>query len=84
MKLIRVQFLQATVTSPSRLRADNGEKHSVTVPYDYIDLEKQTDQLAETFCKRFYPEMTVRKVGTYKGQTFFELSSKRNLNVPAN
>lgn len=73
MKLLRIQFLQSTACSQARLRIDNGEKQSMTVPYDYEDVTKQKNELATQFGKRFYPELNVRNVGDYKGQTFFEL-----------
>ena len=76
MKLLRVQYFPPSVAQGARIKCDDGENRHLQVPYNYEDITAQKNELAAEFARRFYPELNVRNVGDYKGQTFFELTKK--------
>lgn len=51
MKAIKIKFVPTSNKRPARLRADDGEGHSLTETYDYIDLDQQAFELAKKLIK---------------------------------
>ena len=45
VKAIKVSFIQSTARKPLRMKADDGEGHSITESYDYIDADLQAAKL---------------------------------------
>lgn len=52
MKAIKVSFLQSTARKPFRMKADDGEGHSLTESYDHIDADLQAAELAKKLTKK--------------------------------
>lgn len=71
MKAIKVSFIQSTARKPLRMKADDGEGHSITESYDYIDADLQAEELAKKLTKKFgwkpYPLIS----GSYKNEWYF-------------
>lgn len=71
VKAIKVSFIQSTARKPLRMKADDGEGHSLTESYDYIDADQQAQDLAEKLQKKLgwkpYPMIS----GSYKNEWYF-------------
>lgn len=70
MKAIKIVFLQTTVSSPCRLRADDGEGHSLTEPYEYIDIDEQAFELAKKLIKKLEWRPCKLAIGSYKNDWY--------------
>ena len=70
MKAIKVSFLQATVSRQARLRADDGEGHSLTESYDYINADKQALNLAKKLIKKLEWSPCKLEIGKYKNNWY--------------
>ena len=51
VKAIKFLLFRALLASPLRMKADDGEGHSVTESYDYIDADLQAEELAKKLTK---------------------------------
>ena len=70
MKAIKVSFLQATASRPYCLRADDGEGHSLTEPYDYIDADEQAFELAKKLIQKLEWKPCKLEIGSYKNDWY--------------
>lgn len=70
MKAIKVSFLQATVSRQARLRADDGEGHSLTESYDYLDADEQALNLAKKLIKKLEWKPCKLEIGSYKNDWY--------------
>ena len=70
MKAIKVSFLQTTASRPCRLRATDGEGHSLTEPYDYIDADEQALNLAKKLIKKLEWKPCKLEIGSYKNDWY--------------
>lgn len=71
MKAIKVSFIQSTASRPCRLRADDGEGHSLTESCDYIDADLQAAELAKKLTKKLGWKPYPRISGSYKNEWYF-------------
>ncbi len=71
VKAIKVSFIQSTARKSLRMKADDGEGHSITESYDYIDADLQAAELAKKLTKKLgwkpYPMIS----GSYKNEWYF-------------
>ena len=70
MKAIKVSFLQTTASRPCRLRADDGEGHSLTESYDYLDADEQALNLAKKLIKKLEWSPCKLEIGKYKNDWY--------------
>lgn len=70
MKAIKVSFLQTTANKPCRLRATDGEGHSLTEPYDYINPDQQPFELAKKLIKKLEWKPYPLAIGSYKNDWY--------------
>ncbi len=70
MKAIKVSFLHATNRRPCRLRATDGEGHSLTETYEYIDADQQAFELAKKLIKNWSGSPRKLAIGTYKNEWY--------------
>lgn len=70
MKAIKVSFLQATPSRQARLRADDGEGHSLTETYDYINIDEQALNLAKKLIKKLEWKPCKLEIGSYKNDWY--------------
>lgn len=52
MKAIKIKFVPTSNKRPARLRADDGEGHSLTENYTYDNLDQQAFELAKKLIKK--------------------------------
>lgn len=71
MKAIKVSFIQSTARKPLRMKADDGEGHSITESYDYIDADQQAQDLAEKLQKKLGWKPYQLISGSYKNEWYF-------------
>lgn len=71
MKAIKVSFIQSTARKPLRIKADDGEGHSITESYDYIDADQQAQDLAEKLQKKLGWKPYQLISGSYKNEWYF-------------
>lgn len=71
MKAIKVSFIQSTARKPLRIKADDGEGHSLTESYDYIDADQQAQDLAEKLQKKLGWKPYQMISGSYKNEWYF-------------
>ena len=71
MKAIKVSFLQSTARKPLRLKATDGEGHSITESYDYIDADLQAEELAKKLTKKLGWKPYQLISGSYKNEWYF-------------
>jgi hypothetical protein len=70
MKAIKVSFLQATGSRPCRLRATDGDGHSLTQTYEYIDADEQAFELAKALIKKLEWRPCKLEIGSYKNDWY--------------
>lgn len=70
MKAIKVSFVQATNSRPVRLRATDGEGHSLTESYDYEDADAQALALAKKLISKLEWKPYPLAVGSYKNDWY--------------
>ena len=71
MKAIKVSFIQSTARKPLRMKADDGEGHSITESYDYIDADLQAEELAKKLTKKLGWKPYQLISGSYKFEWYF-------------
>lgn len=71
VKAIKVSFIQSTARKPLRMKADDGEGHSITESYDYIDADQQAQDLAEKLQKKLGWKPYQLISGSYKNEWYF-------------
>ena len=71
MKAIKVSFVQATNKRPVRLRATDGEGHSLTQSYDYyVNIDEQAFELAKKLIKKLEWKPYQLSIGSYKNDWY--------------
>lgn len=78
MKAIKVSFLQTTATKQARLRATDGEGHSLTEPYDFENADLQALNLAKKLIKKLEWKPYQLQIGSFKGEWFVVQSEAPN------
>lgn len=71
MKAIKVSFIQSTARKPLRMKADDGEGHSIIESYDHIDADQQAQNLAEKLTKKLGWKEYQLISGSYKNDWYF-------------
>ena len=71
VKAIKVSFLQSTARKPLRMKADDGEGHSIIESYDYIDADLQAAELAKKLTKKLGWKEYQLISGSYKNDWYF-------------
>lgn len=71
MKAIKVSVIQSTARKPLRMKADDGEGHSITESYDYIDADLQAAELAKKLTKKLGWKEYQLISGSYKNDWYF-------------
>jgi len=71
MKAIKIKFLQTSAKRPCRLQASDGEGHSITESYDYIDADLQAAELAKKLTKKLGWKEYQLISGSYKNDWYF-------------
>lgn len=71
MKAIKVSFIQSTARKSLRMKADDGEGHSITESYDYIDADLQAAELAKKLIKKLEWKEYQLISGSYKNDWYF-------------
>lgn len=70
MKAIKVSFVQATNKRPCRLRATDGEGHSLTETYNYENIDQQAFELAKKLIKKLEWKPHNLAMGSYKNDWY--------------